>query len=437
MIKNRNSFAFLSQTIKNSSKLFAVVSALTGAGTVGQAASLNITGNYRFGATMLVNPDLTSGSPVGEGRTTSFLEHRALLRPDIVVDDRFTVKSELSLLQNTLNSPNQVGDGFGTTLDRSSTQLNNEQMLYLRRVYLEWASDWGIFRFGRQPKSWGLGILYNAGNDPFDDYGTTVDRMGFQAMLGNLTLNVGYEKGVEGFAKSDADDIDTYEISMEYNNPESLFDVGILYSRNVRSGHSLFTSSHDLSIFSQKRWNKFQLGGEFVSIRQDSRSSTTGILAQMDLLPGNWDIGLDLAYASGAANASYAFHPNYQPFLLMFHHNLGTTGRLLRGGLNGAGVGSAVGSGDGAGALIVKTGAAYAFDSKLYTLGVEVGYAKLMRTGNNSGDKLGVESDIHFTHKWYDNFSTYYTIGFLFPGSGYTNGANVAWGTQIRGALTF
>ncbi len=403
-----------------------------------QAASFNLSGNYRFGSTVLLNPDLEKGKAPGDGSTTTFLEHRAILRPDVVVDDRFTVKSELSLLQNTLNSANQVGDNFGTPLDRSATQYNDQNMLYVRRAYLEWTNDWGIFKVGRQPKSWGLGILHDAGNDVFDDYGTTVDRVGFQAMLGNLTLNAGFEKGREARVKVDSDDSETYELSVEYNNPESLFDVGLLLDRNIRSTGAV-PSSLDLSIFLQKRFNKVQVGTELVSVKPSDRPSTFGVLAQVDYLPGNWDLSFDTVYATAKSNETYfALHPNYQPFLLLYRQSLGAVKRdQLRGGLSGQGVGGQVGSGDGAGAVLAKLGAAYTFDSKLYTLGTNFGGARLLRQGSNAQSTLGYEGDFYFNHKWYENFMTSYAMGLLLPQKGMVASPKMAWGVQLRGALSF
>jgi hypothetical protein len=113
-----------------------------------------------------------------------------------------------------------------------------------------------------------LGILYDGGQDVFADYATITDRADFQAMLGNLGLRVAFEKGSEGLVTNDADDIDTYELAIDYANAGGDSNVGILYSRNMRSLNLGKTSSHDLSIFAKKTWNRLQLGAEFVSISE-------------------------------------------------------------------------------------------------------------------------------------------------------------------------
>lgn len=405
------------------------------------AATFSLSGNARIGSNLYSNLDATPGTLSGAGNTSTYLEHRILLRPDVIVDDRFTIKSEWNLLQLNPSGSNIVPEAFGTVLDGSQNQFNNPNLLDVRRAYLNWASDWGIFRFGRMPKSWGLGIKYDAGEDVLDDFGTTVDRVGFQAMLGNLGLNFGFEKGAEALLNNDNDDIEVYELSLDYSNPESLFDVGLMYTRNVRLAASSATlsSSHDLTIFSRKRWGEFQIGGEMASVGQDNASNVVGMLAQFDWMPGNLTLSGDIAFAQAASDAQYTFNPNYRPFLLLFRQSVGPTQPVanVRGGQAGNAVGSAVGSGTGAGAALAKLRLTYGFSSNRYVLGSDLGYAALARKGNNASSALGVEWDIHLKQRWYENFHTDYALGMLFPGDAFGAGSQVAWGFQIRGALEF
>lgn len=405
------------------------------------AATFDISGNARFGTNMFKNLDLLTSN--SSGSTTSFLEHRLLLRPDVVVDDRFSVKSELILLSNNnATDLNGAPEGFGTALGSDRNQYSGNQNLYVRRAWLDWASDWGIFRFGRQPKSWGLGLLYHAGEDTFDDFGTSVDRVGFEALVGSLNLNFGYEKAFEGNINSDGDDAETYEISVQYSNPEDLFNVGLLYSRNIRSGSTIGdNSAHILSLFTQKRWADFQLGGEFVSITEANRDGRQGALAQIDYSPGNFGLGFDFAYASASNTDAFNFHPNYKPFLILFNQSLSASRETgsVRGGRTGeSAVGSNVGSGySGAGVLLGKTHISYGFSDKAYILGAEVGYATLAKKGDAPSKNLGIEVDLHLTQKWYENFRTVYAGGLLFPGKAFGSDPSAAWGIQVKGALDF
>ena len=393
---------------------------------------------------MYSNLDLLSGTRSGVGNTSSFLEHRLLLNPEVVVDDRFSIRTSINLLQmgSSADSGNSVPENFGAPLDhRQSFGSGGGLTTSLQEAYLEWASDWGIFRFGRMPKSWGLGIVHFTGTDPLLDFHTVVDRVGYQALLGNLGLNIAYEKGAESTINSDWDDMDTFELSLDYSNPESLLDVGLLYTRNVRlaGAGSLLNSSHDLSIFGRKRMQRFQIGGEFATIGQDRRANQVGMLGELDWMPGDFSWGADLAYATSSSEGSFVFNPSYQPFLILFRQSVGTgvATNSVRGGAEGSSAFGGATNGSGGGGLLLKTRLAYAFYSKRYILGSDFGWAKLINQGAASSPTLGTEFDLHLTQKWYDNFKTFYALGMLFPSKAFGESPQVAWGLQIRGALTF
>ena len=402
-----------------------------------RAASLSLSGNARFGTNMFNNLDLTPGTWPGVGNSESFFETRLLIRPDIVVDDRFTIRTEWVVAPGP-GDTNDLPPYFGTA-------LGNSLSLGVSRAYLDWVSDWGVFSVGRMPKNWGLGLLYDAGNDPYDDFVTTRDRASFKALLGNLALQIGYEKLNDGLLSHSQDDADAYELSIEYSNPESMMDVGLLYTRNVAMTGSpaasdrASVSSHFLSVYSKKRWDRLQVGGELVN-ESAKNYSVIGMLAQIDYMPGVWELGMDIGFASGSDKTNFSFHPNYKPFLILFNQSAGPGANpaSIRGGASGASaVGQPVGQGTGNGAFLTKLSATYGTESQSFRYGMDVGYANLARQGSNAGTSLGVETDLHLTQKWYDNFRTTYALGFLFPGTAFGTNPQVAWGLQIRGALVF
>ncbi len=406
-----------------------------------QAASFSLSGDYRFGANLFQNLDVSAGQRPGTGDTTAFIDNRFRLRPDVIVDDRFSIRSELVALVLGGASPVTGPQAAGSPLDSQSHVLNGRSAVDLRRVWLEWASDWGIFRAGRMPKTWGLGVLYHPGNDVADDFGTTVDRLGFQAMLGNLGLNLGYEKEAEGSVNDEGDDAETYEISLDYSNPESLFDVGLLFARRVRNVGAKtvlgLDDQNDLSIFARRRFGAFQLGGEFVTVSEEGKNSTQGVLAQIDYMPGAWRFNTDLAFASGNSTGSFRFHPNYRPLMLLYRQSIGPAAPASewRGGVAGVPVGSAIGGGSGA--VLNTWGMAYDFVNTKISLGMDIGYGLLANKGTAAGKLLGVETDIYMDQHWYENFKTNVGLGLLFPGAGFGAASQTAWGFQVRGALSF
>ena len=405
------------------------------------SATLSLSGNYRFGSNLFSNLDLATGVREGAGNTSTFWENRFLIRPDVLIDDRFTIKTEFGLLNS--NSGDSYPPEFGTALDRSQSLSDDSQLVDLRKAYLEWASDWGLLRVGRQPKSWGLGLVYDSGTDPLQDFSTTVDRVGFQALIGNLGFNIGYEKSKEGSLNWDGDDGETFEFSLDYTNPESLLEVGLLYSRNIRSASSGLglNSSHDFSIYSTRRWGNFQAGAELATVGQDNLKSQIGTLVQLDYMPGPVTFGIDFGYASANSEGQFVFNPNYQPFLVLFKQTVGQAQSdlgMVRGGSEGASaVGNSITGSGGNGAIVAKTRFSYGFDKDKLVLGSDIGFARLGRVSSETSSNLGFEVDIHLKQQWYKNFYMSYALGTLFPGKAFGESAQTAWGFQLRGVLNF
>jgi hypothetical protein len=424
-------------SLKSSKKTLCLVGSFALLAPSAHAASLSVSGGYTFDANMLSNFDLSSGTLPGYGNTASYWGHRFTLRPDVLVDDRFTIRSELNMLHQLDDANNKVSSASGSALDGELSPRSGSQALYVKKVYLEWASDWGLFKIGRQPKDWGLGVLYNTGKTPSKVNDTIVDRVGFAGMVGNLHLQFGFEKYQEGKLANDGDDAEGYEVSVEYINEENGFDVGLLYNRTVASAGSAakFNSENLLGIYSRKKWGSFQLGGEFVSRGYEDIDAQYGALVKLMYKPSALAIGLDAGFASAAGNGNFAFQPNYKPLVILFNEYVGPkSGRQVRTGAN---VGNSIGAADGAGAMFGVLTAAYTFASGNYTLGSSLGFAQLAKERSDVSKKLGTEFDLHLTQKWYSNFETSYAFGALFPGTAFGQNAQVGWGTRISGSLVF
>lgn len=401
------------------------------------AASLSVSGGYTFDANMFNNYDLTGGVISGYGDTASYWDHRFILRPDVLVDDRFSIRSELNMLAQLSDSKNTVSSASGSALDGSLSSRDGQQVLEVRKVYLEWASDWGLFKIGRQPKDWGLGILFNTGSTPNAVNDTIVDRVGFEGMVGNLHLELGFEKGQEGKLANESDDVESYEMGVEYINEESNFDVGLLYNRTVAlaSSGKRNLAAHTLDIYSKKKFGALQLGGEFVSRGYESTEAQFGALGKILYKAAPWSLGLDVGYASANGSGNFAFQSNYQPLVILFNEYVGPkSGKIVRTLAN---VGNPIGQADGAGAFFSVLTGAYTFSSGNYTLGANYGYAQLAAARTNAGLGLGSEFDLYLVQKWYANFQTTYALGMLFPGKAFGPSSSLAWGTRIGGALAF
>jgi hypothetical protein len=425
-------------------------SALSGL-SFSEAALFSLSGNHRFGTNLFFNLDSKKGVNTGAAYdkasdTSAFIEHRLLIRPDVLIDERFSIHSEWSLLSqggtvketnfNTSNNSNQVngGSAFGPV---------SSQLFALRYGYLKWVSDVGVFKAGRMPKGWGLGLMFDEGAKAEDEGSTIVDRVGFEGQLGSLVLNAGYEKREEGYLHTDADDEEVYEGSVKYDNEGSGVSIGLLFGRHVRGAFSssaaTYKSSYDYSFYAKKEWEKSSIAAEFASNSYDKQAHVFGALTQYRYHPGNWDLEVDGLFSSHSGDRAFIVHPNYRPFLILFRQVQGSNfakkdnpTRLSSGiGIDPSDVASKE-----KGALLGRFGAFYSFAQKKYRLGVVGGYAKLM-SANDNGSSLGFETDLHFEQKWYENFKTSLAAGIFLPGNAFAAEKQSSWGVQVRSYLNF
>ncbi len=427
------------------------------------AALFSLSGNHRFGSNWFYNLDTTDGKNPGASDSTAYLEHRLIIRPDIIVDERFSIRTEMSLLsQNSFDT--YAGTVYqtngGGTLD---SELGNkrknpaDQSFHVRSAYLKWNSEIGIFRAGRMPKGWGLGLLYDEGMDAEDISSTIADRMSFEGQLGSLVLTAAFEKYEEGSLYQDIDDDEVYEGSVKYENESAGVGIGLLFSRHVRAvnavsrtGASGYSSSNEVSFFAKKEWEKFSIGGEVVSVSYDDQADVFGALAQMRWNPGNWNVELDGLFSSESGGRAFLVNPNYRPFLILYRQSLGGNVGAASGSRYGRGIGFDPGNPTQTenGAILGRVGFFYNFSQGKYRLGLSGGYAQMLEgnsgtpalpgpavAGNNNKD-LGIEADFHFEQKWYDNFKTELGVGVLKPGGAFP-GSELVFGGQVKSYLNF
>lgn len=93
-----------------------------------------------------------------------------------------TARGHQGLLQDPFVP--MIGLG-GTQLPPSNGTNGFMDSIRVRHVYAEVMTPLGMFRAGRMPSHWGLGILANSGMKTNSDYGDTVDRVMFVTQLFN------------------------------------------------------------------------------------------------------------------------------------------------------------------------------------------------------------------------------------------------------------
>ena len=146
-----------------------------------------------------------------ENRTQSSANMRFRLNPEIHISDNLRILSQIDLLDNVVlgSTPNgyylekggsQVGQpngyaprsAFSNTIEAPTSGQNSLQnSIAVKRVWGEYKTPVGMFRFGRQPSHWGLGMLANSGDGHDSDWQSTSDRIMFISGVPSLDLYFG------------------------------------------------------------------------------------------------------------------------------------------------------------------------------------------------------------------------------------------------------
>ena len=191
----------------------------------------NFSGTFRTRANYLQNGNLNTANI---GATKTYLDGRALIYPSFVIDDHFSIKSQWSLVDSPKLVPNTkfaggTGQGGWVFGDPDATYMN------LNRAWMEWTSDFGVFRVGRVPVAWGYGLVWDAGNGMWDDWQSTMDRFEYRLHFGHLVSTLAYSKPRKASFFGSDDDSEFYTVALKYENPELDIEFGGLYEKQGRT----------------------------------------------------------------------------------------------------------------------------------------------------------------------------------------------------------
>jgi len=422
--------------------------------SLGFGVSMNFNGNVRTEASLYNKLNLGLG---GSDNSKTFVTSRILVQPNLIIDDHFSVKSQWNMLASpnfTPNASQALGQGQGGFVFGDP----NTQGLILNRVWLEWVSDVGILRAGRMPVSWGYGVLYDAGNQIWDDFQSTFDRLEYRLHLGNIAGGLAYSKGRKLSTLGNDNDQEFYTIYVQYNNDESETELGLLYEKQARSTNQTDAwtrtnhpyampgvagapstsshigypqSNHVLDFYLKKSSGSFSFGGEASWItgtafdyQGDGRTDELSAYAVLLNLSYEFSVVksfLDFTYVSGDSDLKndsmtgfVLFHRNRRPGIIL--------GRELLGPYYGSAIsqGSLVYYGNPdvfSGVIYLRPGIRFEW-SPSWSSGLEVIYAQKAAKAAGEEANLGIEIDAGVEHVVYKNFDIGATLGYLIPGKG-------------------
>jgi hypothetical protein len=365
---------------QNASKVLAAVVLL--AATSASAVELHWSGQFWTEFNTVSNYNLDSNatspdpnragrgyyiSPAGSnnaGWETLFMR----LRPKLVVNDNVYIKSELWLGDPVYgvfgNAP-----GWTNDQDRFYSNQNRGSAITAQRFWAEFISDFGVIQAGRAPSHWGLGLVWNSGDNLFDRYQTTGDTLRIISNFSSITVMpsfIAYSAGntfggscppasgtgacVPGTFQGN---VAEYSLALKYENDDEDMQIGVnlikrLGGRDQTSHFGPYanvagrinTTTYDL--FLKKRMGKFGFGAEVPIVSGTIADNVVykglGVAAEADLrLTDTWEFRLRGGHASGQApadvdNAStfrgFTFNPNYRLGMIMFNYQLANFGQV-------------------------------------------------------------------------------------------------------------
>lgn len=454
---------------------FSVLLAVFSLAPAAQAATVNFGGNFRTEMSSYTNLGLNSVANATQSKV--FIASRVLLTPNLIVDDHFSVKSQWSLLSSpnfTPDATRSLGVGQGSYILGDP----NTATLFLSRAWLEWTSDIGVFRLGRMPVSWGYGIVYDAGDNVWDDFQSTLDRLEYRLHLGYVVGALAYSKSRKLSVIGNENDQEFYSGFLRYDNPEVEVEAGLLYEKQQRAGNQsgdLATSNANpynqpgsnasplsrrtayplganvVDAYLKKTSGYFSYGGEVSWISGDALDyghdgTKDSLNAFAFLLNGTFDYRkvktfLEVVYASGDSNLNdnnlsgfVLAHRNKRPGLILGRELLGP----YAGNNVALGTPFAYGNQDSfSGVLYFRPGVRVEWSSTL-TSAFEVVIARKAAVQAGESADLGVEFDLGTDYALYKNFKLGVDVGILAPGAGLQVAAPSApFAMRATAALTF
>ncbi|MGZ3654833.1 MAG: hypothetical protein ACXVB9_20235 [Bdellovibrionota bacterium] len=300
--------------------------------------------------------------------TTMFLK----LKPRVLVNDNIIVNSEW-------NVGDPVSGFFGRNIpdaDRNNFLSTGKDAMSISasRLWLDVHSDFGTVQVGRAPMAWGLGIVFNAGDGPFDRFQSTSDTIRLLSKFGYLSLMPLYSKVAMGSSLSGTrdplagsvvagdDDVTDYGVALRYENPEEDLDAGAMFYKRSASdsqtsfyapaGSTTYTAGANgmnlrlFDFFVKKTWNHFGLAaelplwsGEIGDINKVGSRNTykaTALALEASLKFETWRHTLKAGTAPGQAPtttgnrtstfSAFQFHRAYKLGMILFNYNLGNFG---------------------------------------------------------------------------------------------------------------
>jgi len=419
-----------------------------------QAAEVIWDGHYRASALGQNSLSLSADHELSDGLALG-MEHQLQLRPIWAITANVALHAQMDLLSNaawggaadTWTDPVTgeaivLADANGVAPavddDVTSSLLNN---MAVRRVWGDIYTPYGRLRIGRMPLEWGSGILFNAGTDPDDRYGDSVDRVQFTGRFGAIYVVGAWDLLHEGLPNAQ-DDMQAANLVVAYRTENIA--VGLLNRVQFQPDPNYRSYTGDL-------WGKAQLGpmqvegevamvlgsGDLGNGADDVSVSAFGTMLSFQGDVGDVTLGAELGWASGDEDPddgelhTFTFDRDHDVGLLLFEQPMPTfeaavanttnNGRDLSGVLTGNAVRNA---------QYMKPSLGYTPLEGVDTT-ASVLLARAAKTTDGAGRGYGAEYGLDVKWTLYENFWLQGTGALLMPGPQFKSHAPEDLGTDF------
>lgn len=467
------------------------------------AMSVDWAGTYRLEWNQVNRPSMTTPQ-----ESKAYGLQYLGLSPKIVASDGVEINGKFDILANQdaayantqmgqlwgqgFTSPNSGATTANTnpTTRNTNSQTKPETTLKVSQLYLTVNQEYGSLLAGRAPFEFGTGLLYNAGNGPFDHWSTTMDMVAYKVIVGNLSFmpmigqvaqdnpaqaNTIQDQGFQFMYDAKESNSQLAAIVSRRKGPKEMNDTPVgtaaatnatprsdVFGQTVTDQYSMQTSS----LYFSRGWDSFRFRMEAAFMSGDYGVQTTngtnvknnsygiGLNFEFPRNEGRWDWNVRVGAASGDDPNSadtwegFYFNRNYDIAMLLFNHRLGDSTRdFLRSNVNkdaGHNNSNSLDDETVSNAMYLSPRMAYGWNDRFDVTGT-LTYAQMMANPTAATDPkkdLGLELDLGLTYKPRVNVRWENQLGLLFPGAAYKDGNSsltngFVYGFTSRAAITF
>ena len=418
------------------------------------AAELVWDGYYRSRARFFDSLSLSNTNTYAEG-ASAWWDHRLRLQPGFLISSNVGIHVQIDGLlgvpwgDEVATEDPLTGDALPVawsqevgppTTDEGGTTSQN---LRLTRAWGEVSSSIGTFRFGRLPVHWGSGMVWNAGNDPDDEYGDTADRLQITSRVGPVYVFGAYELPFEGFV-SEHDDVSALVAGVLYQS-----EVASLGTYNVYRWSKYDDSKYGAYI--GDIWGRAELGpavietevaavlggGDLDTGANDIRVASFGAQLSADLTSDKLIFGLGAGFAGGDGDSSdsrirsFSFDKDFNVALILFEEPLPTLQSTVLNDSNGGRNYDAARTWDGvSNALYIRPHGGYQLrDDLVADVSLIAAQAAKVDADQSTAKGYGLEIDAGLQYTPFEHLSVQAAGGVFMPGKYFSEYEDESYGS--------